>query len=133
MTTPLLLPADSQCLDDRGLAYEASVEAGMTCVVIKAWQLPPGYDRPESDLLVRLPSGFPDVGPDMWWFAPAVKLAGGAAVQATEVTEDHVGRTWQRWSRHFQPGQWRSGVDGLESYLALIQNELVRCSGGTTG
>lgn len=129
MTTPLLLPADCQCLQDRGLAHEVSAEGGMTCVVIKAWRLPPGYSSEESDLLVRLPSGFPDVAPDMWWFAPAVKLANGATVQATEMTENHVGRTWQRWSRHFQAGQWRSGVDGLESYLALIQGELIRCAG----
>jgi len=104
----------------------------MTCVVIKGWQLPQGYDRQESDLLVRLSSSCPDVTPDMWWFAPAVKLANGATVQATEMVENYVGRTWQRWSRHFQPGQWRSGVDGFESYLALIQSELIRCSGGSS-
>lgn len=130
MPTPLLLPADCCCLEDRGLAYEASAEAGMTCVVIKSWQLPAGYDRTESDLLVRLPAGFPDVAPDMWWFTPAVKLASGAEIPATQVVENHLGREWQRWSRHFQPGQWRSGLDGLESYLALIQRELIRCAGG---
>ena len=102
----------------------------MTCVVITAWHLPVGYDHQESDLLVRLPSGFPDVAPDMWWFAPAVKLANGSTVQATEMVENHLGRAWQRWSRHFQPGQWRSGVDGLEGYLALIQRELIRSAGG---
>ena len=118
-------------MEDRGLAYEVSVEGGMTCVVIKGWQLPQGYDREESDLLVRLPSGFPDVAPDMWWFTPAVKLANGTTVQATDMVENHVGRTWQRWSRHFQPGQWRSGIDGLENYLALIQSELIRCSRGS--
>ena len=132
MSTPLLLPADGLCLTDRGLAYEASVEAGMTCVTIRSWRLPTGYDRTESDLLVRLPSGFPDVAPDMWWFAPAVKLANGGTIQATELNENHVGRQWQRWSRHFQAGQWRSGVDGLESYLALIQRELIRCAGDGT-
>jgi len=130
MSTPLLLPADCRCLEDRGLAYGASVEVGMTCVVIKSWRMPAGYDRTESDLLVRLPAGFPDVAPDMWWFAPAVKLASGATVQATEIVENYLGREWQRWSRHFQPGQWRSGIDGLESYLALIQRELIRCAGG---
>jgi hypothetical protein len=130
MSTPLLLPEDCRCLEDRGLGYEASSEAGMICVVIKSWRLPAGYDRAESDLLVRLPSGFPDVAPDMWWFAPAVKLASGATVQATELVESYLGQEWQRWSRHFQGGQWRSGLDGLESYLALIQRELIRCAGG---
>ena len=102
----------------------------MTCVVVRSWKLPADYDRAESDLLVRLPAGFPDVAPDMWWFAPAVRLGDGAEVQATQVVERHLGREWQRWSRHFQPGQWRSGLDGLESYLALIQRELIRCAGG---
>jgi hypothetical protein len=125
-----LLPADAQALDERGLVYETAVESGMTCVVIKSWQLPAGYDRSESDLLLRLPAGFPDVAPDMWWFGPAVKLATGAAIQATELVENYLGREWQRWSRHFQPGQWRSGVDGLQSFLALIQHELVRCATG---
>lgn len=133
MSSPLLLPADCRCLEDRGLLYEAEAEAGMICVVVRSWKLPAGYDRAESDLLVRLPAGFPDVAPDMWWLAPAVRLASGAEVQATQVAEFHVGREWQRWSRHFQPGQWRSGVDGLESYLALIQRELTRCAGGVTG
>lgn len=125
-----LLPADAQALDERSLVYEAIVESGMTCVVIKSWLLPAGYDHSESDLLLRLPAGFPDVAPDMWWFAPAVKLASGGVIPATEVVENHLGREWQRWSRHFQPGQWRSGVDGLESFLALIQHELVRCAAG---
>ena len=84
---------------------------------------PAGYDRAEADLLIRLPAGFPDVAPDMWWFAPAVKLPGGATVQATDLTETYLGQEWQRWSRHFQPGQWRSGLDGLESDLALIWRE----------
>lgn len=102
----------------------------MTCVVFPGWRLPEGYDRQQVDLLVRLPSGYPDLPPDMWWFDPPVRLANGTTVPATEATEQHLGRTWQRWSRHFQPGQWKSGVDGLESYVALIREELTRCARG---
>jgi E2/UBC family protein E len=65
----------------------------------------------------------------MWWFCPGIKLADGRAAQATEAIERHLGRDWQRWSRHFQAGQWRSGIDGLESYLALIRQELGRSTG----
>jgi hypothetical protein len=99
----------------------------MTCVVFPGYRLPSGYDRPASDLLLRLQPGFPDVPPDMWWFNPAIRLANGRVVPATEVIERHLGKDWQRWSRHFTPGQWRSGVDSLESFLALIRKELERC------
>jgi hypothetical protein len=118
---------DVTCLAERGLNYTVSAEANMTCVVFQGYRLPAGYDREQADLLLRLNPGFPDVQPDMWWFDPAVRLKDGRSVKATDVTEHHLGRTWQRWSRHFNAGQWRSGVDSLESYLALIGRELERC------
>lgn len=123
------LPAtDIACLTERGINYSVSVEANMTCVVIPGYRLPAGYDRATSDLLLRLQAGFPDVPPDMWWFSPAVRRSNGAVIPATEVIERHLGKDWQRWSRHFNAGQWRSGVDSLESFLALIRKELERCA-----
>jgi len=120
--------ADVLCLTERGLEYSVSSEANMTCVVFPGYKLPNGYDRATSDLLLRLQPGFPDVPPDMWWFSPTIRLADGRMVQATEVIERHLGKDWQRWSRHFNAGQWRSGVDSLESFLALIRKELERCT-----
>ena len=118
---------DIDQLARRRIDYAVASESNMTCVVIRAYALPPGYDRAQSDLLLRLSPGYPDVPPDMWWFDPPVKLAGGGSVQATESIEQHLGRSWQRWSRHFSAGQWQSGIDSLESFLALINKELVRC------
>jgi hypothetical protein len=117
---------DRQFLTDRGLPHSIAIDAGMTCVVFTGWPLPSGFNHTASDLLVRLPGGYPDVPPDMWWFSPEIRLASGQFVPATEATEQYLGRSWQRWSRHFQSGQWQSGIDGLESYLALINRELMR-------
>jgi hypothetical protein len=64
----------------------------------------------------------------MWWFDPPAQRADGQVIQAADAVEQHLGRTWQRWSRHFNQGQWRSGVDTLESFLALIRKELERCA-----
>jgi Prokaryotic E2 family E len=123
------LPAtDIACLSERGIEYSVSMEANMTCVVIPGYRLPAGYDRATSDLLLRLQAGFPDVPPDMWWFSPAIRRSNGTVIAATEVIERHLGKDWQRWSRHFNAGQWRSGVDSLESFLALIRKELERCA-----
>jgi Prokaryotic E2 family E len=114
-------------LAERAVDYSITTEANMTCVVLRGYVLPAGYDRSQSDLLLRLSPGYPDVPPDMWWFDPQVRLADGRTVKATEGVEYHLGRSWQRWSRHFNAGQWRSGVDCLESFLALIRRELERC------
>jgi hypothetical protein len=50
--------------------------------------------------------------------------ADGQNTPATEVIDKHLGRSWQRWSRHFVAGQWKSGIDGLESFMALVRREL---------
>jgi hypothetical protein len=118
---------DATYLNERGLPHQLSADAQMTCIVFPNWRLPPGYDRETADLLLRFPAGYPDIPPDMWWFDPSIRLASGQTIRATEVMEQHVGRSWQRWSRHFTNGQWRSGIDGLQSFLALIRRELERC------
>ncbi len=119
-----LPPADAAHLEERNLDHEVIVEPSSICVILKAWPLPVGYDRHSADLLLRLPPGYPDVAPDMWWFDPAIHRADGAEIPATQVVERHAGRDWQRWSRHFAAGQWQSGIDGVESYLALIRREV---------
>jgi len=126
MTLPAL---DQQFLDDRGIDHRIQVENGMVCIVMPSWQLPPGLNVTQTDLLLRLPAGYPDIPPDMWWVSPDVRRADGTVIPATEVTEQALGRSWQRWSRHFQPGQWQSGVDGLESFIALIRSEFLIATG----
>lgn len=116
--------SDTDYLHAREIPHTITLEGGMLCIVLTSFMLPGGYDNKSADLLIRLPAGYPDVPPDMWWFDPAVCLADGSEIQATEVREDYLGRKWQRWSRHFQEGQWQSGIDGLESYMALINREV---------
>lgn len=115
---------DTEYLNERGIRYELVNDSGMTCLILSGWPLPPGYDHEAADLLLRLNPGYPDVNPDMWWFDPPVRLADGAGLPATDVVEQYLGRSWQRWSRHFTNGQWQSGIDGLESFLALIRRDL---------
>lgn len=125
------LPAhDVAYLSERGIVFRVSVESNMTCVVFPSYQLPSGYAPSQSDLLLRLSPGYPDVPPDMWWFNPAIKRTDGTEIPATQSIEQHLGVTWQRWSRHFQAGQWQSGVDCLETFLALVRRELERCANG---
>jgi len=126
-----MLPAsDSSFLTELGVTHSIMSEANMTCIVLPKFPLPEGLDRHESDLLLRLSAGYPDVPPDMWWFDPPIRRANGQPIQATDVVERHLDRSWQRWSRHFQNGQWRSGVDGLRNFLALVRRELERSATG---
>jgi hypothetical protein len=123
----MLRPAEEEYLARLGLPYEVTPESGMIVLVIRGWPVPAGYEPREVDLLVRLPAGFPDTAPDMYWCDPPVRLAtNGAYPPAAEQMEQHLGRQWQRFSRHLPAGAWQPGRDSLESYLALIRTELER-------
>src|SRR5579864_6337705 len=97
----MLPPHDTKYLTDRALNHLVRLEANMTCVMFPDFSLPAGFDRAQSNLLLRLNPGYPDVPPDMWWFDPPVRRADGRPIPATDVVEQHLGRSWQRWSRHF--------------------------------
>ncbi|HLG72218.1 MAG TPA: E2/UBC family protein [Chloroflexota bacterium] len=127
----MLLPKDQEFVSRKGFATEVSSENGMVCLVIKDFRLPDGYAPQKTDLLIRIPPGYPDMPPDMFWCDPPVRLsATGGFPQAADLMETYLGRTWQRFSRHLSPAIWRSGVDGLESYFCLISQAL-RSSVGT--
>jgi hypothetical protein len=124
----MLPQRDLDALNAKSLEPAISSEGGMICVVIRNYPIPEGLNCRVADLLLRLAPGYPDVPPDMWWFSPAVGRLDGRQIAATQHSEVHLGRNWQRWSRHLPGGAWRSGIDSLESYLSLVNRELVTAS-----
>lgn len=120
--------SDVDYLSTKGHRYSVAEEGGMTCVVLQGYNLPAGFNQESADLLVRLTPGYPDIAPDMWWFEPAVHRADGKPIAAADQTEAHLGRSWQRWSRHLEVGQWKPGNDTLEAYMAILHANLEQAS-----
>jgi Prokaryotic E2 family E len=127
-----MLPArDLAYLQDCGQRYDVLLDGGFACLILREYRLPEGYAPTTTDVLVRLPPGFPDAAPDMWWCSPPVRLtATGAYPIAGDAMESMLGRTWQRFSRHLPSGVWRPGRDSLATYLTLMRADLERSVGG---
>lgn len=116
--------ADRAYLERVGVAYRVFEEAGMLNVELLDFPIPDGLNARDANVLFRLSPSYPDTPPDMWWIIPHLTPVGGGVIPATEVIETIDGRSWQRWSRHLDATAWRSGIDGLESYVRLLRNEL---------
>ena len=117
---------DVAFLNERGFEWDLVPDAsGTACVVLKRLDVSGGGFMPSAtDLMIRIPAQYPLTALDMWYCDPPIRLAStGQFAQASEVTESHIGRNWQRFSRHLNSG-WRAGLDSLRSYFALIQREL---------
>ena len=115
---------DEEYLRAKGYQYEVQLDGGMLCVVIRNFKLPPGLNVSQSDLLLRLAAGYPDVTPDMWWFGTAVTYQNGQQIPQTQVNENYLGQQWQRWSRHFDQGRWKPGMDSIETFMAVVIGDL---------
>ena len=126
MLVAVLREQDQSFLDSLSHSSAVEVADGFVNVVLADYPTP-GLDQRCVDLLLRLPIGFPDATPDMFWVSPALTTR-GAAIPGTEQTENYLGRSWQRWSRHIG-GQWRPGVDNLETYLAYVRRALAMAGG----
>src|SRR4051794_28037555 len=71
----LLRDQDTAVLDELRLPYEVEAHPGFVNVVINEYPTATGLQPATTTLLVRLPLGFPDATPDMFWCDPPV-LAG---------------------------------------------------------
>lgn len=117
--------ADREYLDRAGISYRVFDDStGMLNVELIDFPLPEGLNAGIASVLFRLSASYPDTAPDMWWVIPHLVPLYGGVIPATESIETHDGRVWQRWSRHLDPAAWRSGIDGLESYVRLLRTEL---------
>jgi hypothetical protein len=95
-------------------------------LVISQYPLHPGkFDRERTDLMIRIPPSYNDAKLDMFYVDPPLVLRRtGGHPGAASVFEDILGRRWQRFSRHLPGGNWRAGVDGIASFLKLVNRDL---------
>lgn len=123
----MIPPGDAAYLHERKIRHTVVEEDHVTHVILQGVPLPAEFTPAEVDVLITLPTGYNDLGPDMFWCDPPIARADGQAIPGTEVRQDIAGRSWQRWSRHIGGG-WRPGIDNLASYLAYVKRAIA-CAG----
>ena len=115
---------DREYLKSHKINFEEVEERNQKGLILKQYRLPSRrYDLETTDILILLPSGYPDIAPDMFFLLPWVKLARSQKYpQRADIPYQFKGQNWQRWSRHNR--QWRRGVDGIWTMLKRVNNAL---------
>lgn len=124
----MLRPSDQAVLDEIGLPYDIGQDGAFVTVMIRNFPMPASLEPTGSNMLLRLPPGFPDAAPDMFWLQPPVAGPGSTPIPGTQSLEPYLGSTWQRWSRHIA-SQWRPGIDNLGTYMAYVRRCLDQAAG----
>lgn len=128
-----VLPEDDcMFLQDKYPNHEVYQVGADIHVHLNEFSLPEAYAPRSTTVLLKLPAGYPNAAPDMFWTKPDVKLLSGAWPEACahhEVpgsgpgAEIYENVAWQRWSRHFQ-GSWKVGIHGLPFFVMSIIQDL---------
>lgn len=111
-------------LVERSIAYREVEDGAQKGVILQGVPLPAGrFDASAVDILILLPTGYPDHPPDMFYADPWLKLAASNGYpKAADQAFNFGGQRWQRWSRH--NNSWRPGVDGIWTMLKRVETAL---------
>jgi hypothetical protein len=121
---PEALVLEVQSLSSEGVAIELSESGGMACVLLPRHNLPRGFSKVSSDLLLRLPLSYRNGKPDMFWLETDVVLADGTVPKSAESIEEYLGRKWRRFSWHLV--SWDPARDDVRAYVRFVDSRLSR-------
>ena len=90
-------------------------------LLIADFPIPKGYAVEKCTLMVLVPSGYPGSMLDMFYCYPPLSKSDGSPINAL-ASENHFGRTWQRWSRHYL---WQPGIHSIITHIEWIKSQLI--------
>jgi hypothetical protein len=86
--------------------------------IIPRWPLPRGWSKPETDLLVLIPPGYPVTPPDNFYVDGDLRVD-SAGMPGSASHESQVDRQWLRFSWHVEGGDWSPHADPLRGHNLL--------------
>ncbi len=98
---------------------ELEISPNLDSVIIKRWSLPPGWNKPETAVLVMIPAGYPMTPPDNFYTDNDLRLANGTSPGNSSPNQPQIGRQWVRFSYHVESADWRPSADLLSGHNLL--------------
>ncbi len=120
MSANFLPSEDLEFLDKNYVWKKTDIEDDKRGLIIKNYSLPAGYKPTKSDLMILIPTNYPGSAIDMFYFDPDISRIDGKGIAALD-KENHFGRTWQRWSRHYE---WCPDSDNVAKHICFVGNLL---------
>lgn len=122
-----LIEADEQFLNLHHAMWETRLDNQRRWLLIHNFPIPQGYTAQRATLALEVPPNYPAAQIDMFYAHPPLALVSGRAIDATQVTVQISGQTYQRWSRHRGgAAPWRPESDSVITHLALVESALAK-------
>lgn len=127
MSAPAQLIEDIETLCRQGFDASIVEEPPRFYVVVGNMELPPCYEPRATTLMMMADYQYPASALDMFWTEPHVRRAdNGAFPQSAEQIEQHIGRSWQRWSWHYEG--WNPSHHSVVTHLEVFFDRLAKAT-----
>ena len=108
---------------------ELTVDEESTWMIVEHYPLPPGWNKPETKILILIPSGYSTTPPDNFYTDDDLRLENENQALSASPGQNVAGGTWQQFSYHVQPGEWRPHAeplrgDNLLTFMAAVGTRL---------
>lgn len=118
-----LLKHDEEYLKSRDFEYTITEGTNELFLVLRDYKLSSEYSEPKTNVLIRIPVGYPMVGIDMFFVKPHIKVVStNMNAPATEGIANFIGSDWQQFSRHYE---WKPTYN-LETHIKMVDDVLGR-------
>ena len=112
----------------RKAGWEVETDPESQWVIVKDVPLVTGWNRSETDVLIKIPPGYATTPPDNFYTVADLRLANGSKPGSTAQEEAIAGRTWLTFSFHVEDG-WDPHADpekghNLVTYLDAVRKRL---------
>jgi Prokaryotic E2 family E/Multiubiquitin len=119
-----LLPEDVAFLDRYFPKWETLHQGGTGWIFIHDFKVPEAYNVGAASVAFMIPPSYPTTEFDMMYFYPALSRKDSQPIGALNFQALDA-KNFQRWSRHRNAGDWRSGIDNLETHVLSVQSWLI--------
>jgi hypothetical protein len=104
-------------------ATYGEVELGpdLSWIVIRRWQLPAGWNKANTAVLVNIPAGYPVTPPDNFCTDPDLRLANGSMPGNVMGVYEYAGHQWLQFSFHVvdSASEWHPHAELLDGHNLL--------------
>jgi len=122
-----LLDVDEKHLDSLGVFWETVIDGASRWLLIRNYQVPPGYTPQMVTLAFLIPPTYPTAQIDMFYTSPKLVLTSGRPIDRTQVTATICGTPFNGWSRHRgPPAPWNPATDNVITHLALVESAIAK-------
>lgn len=116
----------------RSSGWEVEVSPEFDWIIVKDVPLPEGWNRTETDVLIKIRAGYPTTPPDNFYTHPELRLANGSKPGNAPNEETIGGRQWLTFSYHLHDG-WDPHAEpdqghNLLTYFQGVRNRLAEVS-----